>query len=195
MDHSQLKQWWGVICELRPQALADARRPLHGIEQELAEFGLSLLELPTAAGSSLPLATELKPSFKNLSDAVLLALRDCKTDPQIVSLWAETLMQFCEIKLSSLKSLAKGKWGAAEARGNMLHLMTFFLDCGRAADDPRFLNIVLKLLDFRWIVDGQAWERDLKQGGDAALSALFQFRLLLLSEFAVAQLCKASVLT
>jgi hypothetical protein len=183
---AQLKRWWLLICALEPDSLADQRFPLAGL-QKYSE-SLDLPDLPVIDFKPpLPKIAETdKPSFLHLSEEVLLHLRLCLSsgeDIALVSDWAEKLLRFCEIRFSSLKERAIDKWGDLDsARLNLLHLTAFFLDYFNIVRDLRYLNIVLKMMDLRWIVRWSKISADLQRKDERFISALFQVRVLLMVE-------------
>ncbi|MFC2065399.1 hypothetical protein ACFLXB_09930, partial [Chloroflexota bacterium] len=75
---------------------------------------------------------------------------DNKT-PELIT-WAETIMRFLEINLSTLKAKCKKKFGSVRSGiPTLLEMTAFLMDCHFAWKDLRYLNIVLKLMDLNWL--------------------------------------------
>jgi hypothetical protein len=101
-----------------------------------------------AAGAG---AVSPTPSFRELSPEILATLR---ATPAVfpVAAWAEKLLRYCEIFQPDLRRRAREKWGSAhDTAQRMGELAQFFFDYYESTRDLRFLNIVLKLADARWI--------------------------------------------
>ncbi|MDR1817126.1 MAG: hypothetical protein LBR07_02895 [Puniceicoccales bacterium] len=95
------------------------------------------------------------PSFRNLTPDILALLTHAlatgeKLEMSVITAWAEKLLRFCEINQSRLRRRANEKWGAA-AGSQMAMLASFFCDFFLKTNDFRFLNLLLKLADLRWL--------------------------------------------
>jgi len=197
IDLEKLAAWWETIREHNPDIVRDWRMPLAQIAQAAAFFNLPQLPLPPS-NPAQTLETSLaglQPSFKALTPEILLSLRQHvyqAEQPEIVKNWAEKLMRYCELFLPGLQERALKKCGSSiPARLLVLQLAAFLLDVSVFYTDARFLNTVLKLLDLRWLVNPRLIRRQLVGRDDTALAAAFQVRLLMISEFSLAQAATA----
>ena len=197
MNDSVIRDCWDVILQKDTRLLNDARLPLINIQDSLAYFKLSPLPPMELKMDAAPDIHSTEPGFANLTDEILLWLRyHIYTGAELdtVALWVEKLMRFCEIRYATLKQRSVEKWNdPASAQMGMLHLSAFLLDYALCANDVRFLNTVLKLADLKWIVNTKTIEKKLSDG-KYLVSALFQFRILLMTEYAMQQLRKGCVL-
>jgi hypothetical protein len=193
----KLSHDWDQILKLDSGLLTDYSAPLAGIDDALLGFGLTPLPEFSFNPPISPEMETAQPSFKYLNEGILLSLRKSlyrQSETETVSLWAEKLMRFCEIRFATLKKRAIEKWTDAQAAQlNMLHLSAFLLDYYRSSKDLRYLNTVLKLADLGWIIDPKSLARNLTKTHDKAITSLFQFRILLLSEYALARLVKGEI--
>lgn len=189
LDKKQLSRWWKILLHLDDAVSMSGNLPLADMEACLVHFHLPLQALPPLeklkwTGVNLP-----EPSFENLTTSLLTDLRKSvylRQNRTLTSAWAEKLLRFCEIRLGSLKVRACKKWGNKQnARMNFLQVAAFLLDHGMQTGDLRYLNTVLKLCDQKWIINPSSIKSDLHKGREKALTALFQIRILLLSEFAL----------
>jgi len=198
IHHRLLEQCWEVILRKDTMELADQRAPLVNMEEIVAYFKLQPYPHLRQQIERTSVVQPNQPGFKNLSEEILLALRQnlyITADMDTVTLWAEKLMRFCEIQFPTLKGRAVAKWGdRSAARLHMLHLAVLLLDYYLYSKDLRFLNTVLKLADSGWLISGKTLLRDLKEGKGSFVSALFQFRILLITEYALDHLQKGATL-
>jgi hypothetical protein len=101
---------------------------------------------------------DIEPSWKNLTYEILADLLKSlnniqNPDGEIVALWAEKILRYCEVFLASLRKRAYKKWNKkGNVKKNMTEISFFLFEYYRTSRDIRFLNIVLKLLDMRWIM-------------------------------------------
>jgi hypothetical protein len=100
------------------------------------------------------------PSFRNLTPEILSALSESVgaaaggqiLPVSVVVAWAEKLLRYCEIFLSTLKRRFLEKWNDKEEASHRANEMTaFFLAYYKSSRDLRFLNVALKLAEIRWI--------------------------------------------
>lgn len=198
LNFDRMNEWWKLILQKDAKILADKRAPLININDYLLYFKMPPISSLKSYISIVSHINSLQPSFQNLREDILLTLRHniyAKKDFDIVTLWAEKLMRFCEIRYSILRKRSIEKWGnTTVARLNMLHLSAFLLDFCVYTKDLRFLNTVLKLIDLRWIVNKRTIRRDLSKEKEDILCALFQFRIILITEYAINQLHKGNML-
>ncbi len=191
---AELREGWSAALRLDAAVLEAMPCPLARTRAAATSFGLTPLPEPRFEPPRAVEAASEKPSFRALSEPVLLTLRRhvyAREEPAVVARWAETTLRFCEVRLSFLERRATEKCGdAARARLHVLHLAAFLLDHGAQAGDARFLNTVLKLLEARWLVRRAGLARDLAGPGPALPAALFQLRLRLASERALAELSR-----
>jgi len=192
MKDSVIKDSWNIILRKNIKLLNDFRLPLVKLEECLAHF-----RLPTLPPFEINMNIESKvgsidPSFKNLTEEILINLRYhiyTQTDLDDVAIWAEKLMRFCEVRYSTLKKRSADKWqNKATLRLNWLHISAFFIDYCIFTRDIRFLNTVLKLLDSNWILNKRTIKNKLEKENN--VSDLFQFRILLMTEYLINQLYK-----
>jgi hypothetical protein len=117
---------------------------------------------------------EINPSFKNLTPEILMNLRLSLTsnhEPEnaTVGIWAEKLLRYCEIRQADLRNRVKEKWKKdLQARQNMSDIAGFLFEYYKSYHDIRFLNVVLKLSDKRWV----ALPDSLLAGIEAEITAL-----------------------
>ncbi|MGD9128609.1 MAG: hypothetical protein PVH19_14625 [Planctomycetia bacterium] len=183
------KTWWEIILQKHETIQTETRMPLRNLEPYLAYYNLALQPFADPQKKTSP---EMEigddpPSFKNLSETTLLALRthlQTASHLDITEIWAEKLMRFCEIRYRTLKKRAMDKCkNLATAQNHLLHLMVFLLDYGCQTDDLRFFNIVLKMADLPWLVNPKTILTLLHQEDEAIVLALFQFRILLIKTY------------
>ena len=148
--------FWNQIYKLDPAVFEDYRAPLIGIDDSLCFFGLIPLPEIEFNPEITPEIHNLQPSFKYLTENILISLRQLlynRSEMDTVAIWAEKLMRFCEIRYATLKKRAFAKWEERNTvQLNMLHLMAFLLDYYSYTKDLRYLNIILKLFDLNWII-------------------------------------------
>jgi len=192
MDQKKLTSLWQTILDLEPRLLVDDRLPLVHIEKYLSFYKLPPSPLPEFESKSAVNIHSAQPSYKNLSAGILFALRQNlyeHTEIDSVALWAEKLMRFCEVRMSSLRKRAFTKWGnKAVAKNRMLELTAFLLDTYFYSDDLRYLNTVLKLSDLKWILNTQKIQPNLTKKDERVIAALFEFRIILLTSYALDRL-------
>jgi len=198
MHNIVIRDCWNIIRQTEPQLLADPRLPLSNIEKCLSHFGLPLLPtMDTRPVELLESPYFMKPSFKDLTDEILVSLRRhiyAKTELATVAHWAETLMRFCEIRYRTLRVRAIGKLKTKDAAQiHVLHLAAFLMDQAIDTNDLRLLNTVLKLADLKWLLARPTITKRLLGGKNGFLSALFQFRIVLTTEYAISLLRKDQV--
>jgi hypothetical protein len=198
MNDSVIKDCWNVILQKDSRLFNDSRLPLFNIHDYLAYFKLPPLppmEMKMDAATDI---RSTEPGFSNLTDEILIGLR-CNiyagTKLDTVALWAEKLMRFCEIRYATLKQRSVEKWNnPTSAQLHLLHLSVFFLDYAVCANDARFLNTILKLADLKWVIHTKTIKQKLSSVDQDFVSALFQFRILLITEYAMEQLRKGRAL-
>ena len=188
MSAAVIKECWNIILNSDKKRLEDSRLPLAGIDAYLSYFELLLFPaLEATLETDLDIRSP-EPAFKNLTEEILLGLRHriyTRTELDVVAVWAETLLRFCEVRFTSLRKRAMDKWKAnTTARLNMLHLSAFLMDYCILTKDIRFLNTVLKLSDLKWVFR-RGLKTDLRKGN---IPALFQFRVALMAEYVIRQL-------
>lgn len=198
MNDSIIRDCWNIILQKDTRLLDDLRLPLMHIQNYLGYFKLS--PLPPAE-IKMEIVSDIcykEPGFNNLTDEILLWLRYhiyAETELDTVAIWAEKLLRFCEIRYATLKNRSIEKWGdQTGAQLHLLHLSTLFLDYAVCTKDIRFLNIVLKLAELKWIINTKVIKKKLSSSNKDIISALFQFRIVLMTEYAVNQLRKGSVI-
>jgi len=192
IERQGLKGWWDVIFRKESRLLEDDRGPLVYLRGSEEFFGLRRLPpLRFAIEADIHVQSE-SVAFKHLSATDIRVLRKnmfAGSDTNITARWAETLMRFCEVRHSTLKQRAVAKWGSEQAAQlSFLEIAAFLLDYYYCTKDIRFVNTVLKLADSRWILQEGRIHRNLFRGGRRFLSALFQVRLLLMTECAIRRL-------
>ncbi len=184
-----LCECWNSLLRKDRGLLEDYRGPLVCLRDAPEYFNLPPLPTLRFDPEVAPNSPSQKANFKDLSEDTLLALRMnvyAEADLDTTAYWAETLMRFCEVRHSSLRKRAVTKCGNRRAAGlHLLQLSAFLLDYGLYVGDARFLNTVLKLADLAWVFRRGALVRHLDKTGTDFISALFQVRLLLITEYAV----------
>jgi hypothetical protein len=196
LDNKLLSCWWKILLHMDDAVILGDKMPFAGMELCLEHFRLPLpavpqFEMVKPTGKDLP-----EPSFENLTIFILTDLRKSiylRLNRTLTSAWAEKLLRFCEIRLSSLETRARRKWGDIQnARLNFLQVAAFLLDYGMQTRDLRYLNTVLKLCDQKWVINPRSIKGGLRKGGENAIAALFQIRILLLSGYALDMLQEAN---
>jgi hypothetical protein len=182
-----VRRTWDAILKEELWRCAAPLFPLTGINVCLSCYGFSSPPLASFKEEDWGSIPHVEPSFKNLTDSILLSLRGglySGRDLDRVTLWGEKLLRFCEVRLPSLQERSLQKWGNKNAaQVGMLHLCVFLLDYGVFFRDVRFLNTVLKLSDLKWIIRRETIERQLCQGAGDRVAALLGFRILLMTEY------------
>jgi hypothetical protein len=185
-----LADCWRVIERTDESLLQHRLRPLVGLEACLGHFGLSPRPFPDAVTSEVVDLSAAKPSFKELTDEILLSLRlhlRDRSESVRVEEWAKRLLRFSELRRRSLRSRAQAKCGSrAAAKLHVLHLAAFLMDYGLVSQDLRFLNTVLKIADAT--VKRRTLQKRLARRDPDLASALFEFRLVLVTEYAIERL-------
>jgi len=198
MDELQLSKWWQTLLQRNVEILDDPSLPLIGLDKALVYYNLPALprlgfELDPAAGFP-----SVEPGFATLPDGALPGLRRALFSHNAsdeVGKWAEKLMRFCEVRYSTLARRAREKWrNKRTVHSNMLQLAAFLLDYGIQNRDYRYVNTVLKLGDLPCLLDRKHIARELNKSGQSVLPGLFQFRLVLLMEYALDQIRKGQAL-
>ena len=198
MDDPHLTRWWKIILQRDVRDLQDSRLALMGLDQYLAYFQLPG---PPPLEFKMDMSPDdhfADPGFENLTEKILVHLRQwiyAQRELDTAALWAEKLMRFCEVRYSILERRAYRKWGDKKiARSNLLQLTAFLLDYSLLTKDIRFLNTVLKLADLKWLFNIKTIKKELTQEGEQFLLALFQFRIALLSEYALSRIRRGETL-
>lgn len=192
MSDPLIRECRDLILRIDPGRLAAKPFPLLHIDDLLSCFDLPPLRLPDLDVVTPGEIPDVKPSFKNLTDDILLCLRHAvhaQTEQVAVSKWAERLLRFCELRYRTLYERSIGKCGTrVAAELHLLHLAAFLADQAIHSGDVRVLNTVLKLSDLNWLLDRKAIKRKLCGNGEEFYSALFQFRVILATECALHRL-------
>jgi hypothetical protein len=189
MDNKLLSQWWKTLLHLDDDLLHDPSMPLVNMDRCLEHFHLALPALSIPKPDKTDVKALPEPGFENLTLSILDHLRKSQyagREKPITAAWAEKLLRFCEIRSSSLSARARKKWeNHQSARLNFLQVTTFLLDYGIQQGDLRFFNITLKLINQKWLFNPRGILRGLRGNRKTALAALFQIRILLLSEYLI----------
>ena len=198
MKCSMVTECWEKILQLDPRSLVDAPSPLINIEPYCVAFDLPSLPLPETRPETLSDIPATEPGFRTLTDDILLSLRRhiyARTDLATVSTWTETLLRFCEVRYRTLRERSKQCCESrAAARQRLLHLAAMLMDQAIYASDVRLLNIVLKLADIGWVLNRSRIRAKLDRNGRHLVSALFQFRIVLMTEYAMQRLYRGEAL-
>jgi hypothetical protein len=193
-----IKDLWRIIGALTIEQLNDTRLPLEYIGPCLEYFDLQPLQSGRKRFVGESKIFKSDPSFKALDHDILLDLRYCLYTSEALdttAVWAEKLLRFCEVRLNSLRPRAKEKCGNQHGgRLLLLHLAAFLLDYAEFSNDLRYLNTVLKLLDQKWLFDARSIQTRLCGGVDKVPDALFEFRLLLVTQCLLRRLEKGESL-
>jgi hypothetical protein len=197
ITQANLNHWWSIIKGLDFPILEMNAAALWNLQG--CELALGLQPLPGLRIPDLPPSMELfagKPAFKNLNLPDILILRKClhsNENTLELSLWAETLLRFLEINQASLLKRARSQFGSAQtARQALLELTAFILDVYFENQDLRFLNLALKLIDLPGLLSVKSISKDLTDHNKLS-SALYQVRILIMSEAALQQLRRSQV--
>lgn len=198
MKEDTIKELWQQICGLDNEVLSEPRMPLEHLDEYLRYYDLEPFQSSRKRFVKDSDIYKKNPSFKELNHEILLDLRNCLYTGEsldVAALWAEKLLRFCEVRLSSLRKRAIEKCvSLREGQLLLLHLAAFLLDYGAYTKDLRCLNTALKLADQKWILDSRTIPR-LLCGDTADISCgHFQFRVILVCEYALDRLCKGEAL-
>jgi len=189
MTASFIQDCWRIICDQDIHILTNHYYPLYHMDQYLDCFDLKPLLLPEIHAKNLPDIHSIMPCFKDLNDTILFSLRHniyTQTHLNSVEKWAEKLMRFCEIRYSDLKKRAIKKCkNKSAAQLHILHLATFLMDHSILKRDIRLLNTVLKLSDLKWLIHTKTLINKLDQKNHETSIALFQFRIILMTEYCI----------
>jgi len=198
LAENTIKDQWRTISTLTDEQLNDARLPLEHIGACLEYFDLKPLNSGRKRFVGKSKIFKNEPSFKALDHDILLNLRYCLYTGKsldVASFWAEKLLRFCEVRLSSLRKRALEKCSSQrEGQLLVLHLAAFLLDYGAYTKDLRYLNTVLKLADQKWILDSRTIPMLLHGSPDEVACGLFQFRVTLVCGGALDRLGKGEAL-
>lgn len=104
-------------------------------------------------------ALDARPGLRHLTRETLRALRarlaEDPQDPRVLA-WAEKLLRLCELRRGQLEGRCRRPGESArEGRLKLLEACEFFLEVFAQHSDPRYPNLVLKLLDLRWLTQGR----------------------------------------
>jgi hypothetical protein len=183
ISQTLLQQCWKTISDLETpirETHDSALFNLHGCELILGLQPLPPLSLPGIQSTEI---FSKKPAFKALTIPVIDALRrSLFTGKDIIerSEWAEYLLRYMEINL---------QFGSTQsARLAILDLTAFLLDVYFEKKDLRFLNLTLKLIDLPGLLSIKNISNDLLKQDKGFLAALYQVRLLIMTEAAIQQL-------
>ena len=185
-------KWLDVIRQNAGERLNHHYGPL--LHMWGAEEGLGLNSRPVSSPIvQAPESVYVEPQFKTVTGECLTYLRFCLfagEETELVGVWAEKIMRYCEVWKSEIKTRAFSRWPSSDNPVlQMLQLTAFLLDYYFHSLDLRYLNTVLKLADMKWLVDPSRVEDDLRSGDDATfVSGLFQVRILFLRERALKKL-------
>ena len=144
-----IKDCWYIIRQKKLDLLNGVHNPLSNIETYLSYFNLPIFSQVDYKFNMISIDLDsTEPSFKILSDEILVSLRHHIYTPSksaLVKNWSEYLLRFSEVRYRSLKNRAIGKCHTKEAAQlHLLHLAAFFMDQAIYTKDIRLLNIVLK---------------------------------------------------
>ncbi len=189
MDKDKTLKYWQKICRLKPNLIDQFGFPLTNFNPGGKYFNLSSLNLPDFEFQLSDEISKAQPSFKEVTDDILMELTlklQRQTDMDCVSLWAEKLMRFCEIRLPTLRKRAFTKMGSRiGAKNHLLRIASFLLDFYFSTQDLRYLNTVLKITDQKWIANSQKLGSGLTFKDQRLEIALYEFRVLLLTTYAL----------
>lgn len=181
-----IKDLWRSIGALTDAQLNDPRLPLEHLDAPLRYFGLDPLQSGRKRFIKESQVFTKDANFKDLRHEDLLDLRYLlytRESSETAAFWAEKLLRFCEVRLNSLRQRSKEKCGNLyEGKILVLHLAAFLLDYAEFSHDLRYLNTVLKLLDQNWLFDARSIQTRLRGKPDQVAAALFEFRLLIVTE-------------
>ena len=110
------------------------------------------LSLSNYAGAAVE--QTCSPALKNLNFEVLNSLQQaCKhsVKPEWIFLWAEKLLRVCDLRRFDLQIRINVKINKKDGRIKSLRLCLFFLNCFYIYNDARYVNIVLKIIDLKWL--------------------------------------------
>lgn len=193
--HPQIQPSWDIILNSSTVLTSDKFGCLVHLETIIDFYHLSPLSVPITTPNfdkQNVVLQDLKPSFKNISEEILLTLRTCiykKQSVLEVRLWCEKLMRFCELRMSQLKQRFQDKLHQPQRmRVFGLQLISLFLDHFSHSKDYRYLNVALKMQDLGWLYQRDKISALLQSKTDRHPIGLFHFRILLMTEFAFSQM-------
>ena len=181
-----IQDCWQIIHQSNIKPQHSLYLPLENLKTIIEHFHLQ--PLPSRPmDHKLPIVSLEKPAFFQLSHEKLACLRlmiyQSHPHSSQVYEWAEKLIRFIEINYAIFKKRILGQWKPVHhAQLLCLHASSFLLDYTILNRDLRGLNSVLKLMDLKWIYQKKDLCSVLETGTH---SALFQLRLLLVSEYII----------
>ena len=189
---SLFHEFWEKIIRIGkgiPETNLSILAYLYGCE---SAFDLKPLFLTTKPGNPSGEIFFKKPSFKDLLfsdlDDLRSSLRLGKKQIEI-SVWAEYLLRFVELNLSTMKKKVNQKFPDNQtSRLFLLELCAFLLDIFYETHDLRFLNASLKMIDIPGLITIKSIRQDLGRQDNRQLISLYQIRVLMMSEAAILQL-------
>ncbi len=156
-DERLLATWdrvWNLIGEANRHSLCPFRFP--DIKKAADHFRLPSIAMPAGVPVETLSLPDGRPTMKNLTDAVLAMLQHkLATNPDNgeILYWADGLHRSIEIGRHDLRNrFAVAKYEDIPlVRRRALWTCLFFLECFNAYNDPRFVNVVLKILEQSWL--------------------------------------------
>lgn len=159
-------EWQAMVGWLNKQpdgAVCPFRFP--DVVQVVGDLDLEAITTRITSGAP-PEFPSTEPALKNVDDTLLGALQHALySDPNDarVAAWAEKLLHICEIRRLELRQRSRqGDETVEDGRRKIFWLCLFFLEHFQAHGDPRYVNLVLKILDQSWLrgeLPRRAWAR------------------------------------
>ena len=156
MTHEELQHCWREMQPWLSRSRNAKTCPF--VFPELQQV-TKMLELPPApspkTGGQAADLTLVSPSLNCANFEVLFALQLLlrqKPDAPLVSEWAEKLLRVCEVRRRELKKRSRlAGQSREEGKLRLLWACLFLLEYGLVKEDARFVNLVLKVLDQKWV--------------------------------------------
>lgn len=194
MINATIDDCWNFIKEKEKHLLVNGRDSLSFFDDHLYHFSLPLLKGLNIQSEELTDFNNVCPSFKNLTNDIIFCLRRntfAQREMDVVNKWGDKLIRFCEVRYRTLKKRSIAKCGSKVfAQLHILHLACFFMEHFFYAKDLRYLNIVLKLADLKWVIGRNENMSALIENNGNLCSTLLEFRIITMIDYAIEQLQK-----
>jgi len=153
---TQIQEQWPAIASWLQHASVNSTYPFRfpDISKALQELGLSPFN-PVAGACKEPALPDVEPALKNIDTNLLTALQHALNHAphqKQVAEWSEKLLRVGELRRLELKRRSRQSGETVDqGRNKILHLCLYFLEHFQFHGDPRYINLVLKILDQSWL--------------------------------------------
>lgn len=194
VNQSLIHSLWKDLSEKEFDHASDSFKCLAQLEESFAFYNLGdppgySIDTKRTHANFLNTVT---PSFKNLTEDILLELRlniYQKQDDPKTGVWTEKLLRFSELNMSRLKTRLNEKIkDHLRIRVFGLQWVCLFLDEHFRTGDYRFLNTALKMQDLGWLYSDKMLPNEIRRHPTHHPVPLLQFRILLNTAFALSRI-------